>query len=78
MFWVCPAACSAFADDIAEEIKILRAASLNQDIKVIVGGRLFSNAPELVERVGADGVAGDAKSAPAIGKELLAANGVHC
>ncbi|MEM9617884.1 MAG: cobalamin B12-binding domain-containing protein [Pseudomonadota bacterium] len=72
------AACSAFADDIAEEIKILRAASLNQDIKIIVGGRLFSDAPELVERVGADGVAGDAKSAPAIGKELLAANGVHC
>ncbi|MEO1135345.1 MAG: cobalamin B12-binding domain-containing protein [Pseudomonadota bacterium] len=70
--------CSTPVERIAGEISALRAASRNKSIQIIVGGRLFSEAPELVEQVGADAVASDAKSAPAIGEELLAAARSGC
>lgn len=72
------ASCSIFADDIAAEITALRSVSCNKDLKVLVGGRLFVDAPELIKKVGADGFAQDASSAPAEGEKLLAANALHC
>jgi len=72
------AACSIFANDIADEIKVFRAASRNDEIKILAGGRLFFESPELVEEVGADGYAGDAKLAIEIGQNLLAADAGHC
>jgi len=65
------AACDAFADDVASEIEMLRKASRNTGLRVLVGGRLFLDAPELVARVGADGAACDASTAPDAGRELL-------
>ncbi|MEM8772441.1 MAG: cobalamin B12-binding domain-containing protein [Pseudomonadota bacterium] len=72
------AACGVIADDIAGEIKNLRSASSNKDLKVLVGGRLFLEDSELIEKVGADAFAGDARSATEIGQNLLAAVSAHC
>lgn len=65
------AACSADADDIADEIADLRAASLNPSVAVMVGGSLFLQHPDLVARVGADGTAADARLAAEAGRNLL-------
>jgi methanogenic corrinoid protein MtbC1 len=65
-------ACTALADDVASEIETFRKASRNTGIKVLVGGRLFSEAPDLVGKIGADAAAFDAKAAPIVGNELLA------
>lgn len=72
------AARSVVVDEIADEISVLRAASRNQGVKILVGGRLFAESPELVDKVGADGFAEDAKVAAQIGRDLLAAKGVRC
>ncbi len=71
-------ACSVFADLVAEEIKMLRAASRNQNLKVLTGGRLFADDPDLAKKVGADAFAIDAKNIAEIGEELLAAKAVDC
>ncbi|MBC7770020.1 MAG: cobalamin B12-binding domain-containing protein [Phycisphaerales bacterium] len=57
------ASCDARLDQLAPMIMSVRRASRNRDISVIVGGRLFLERPELVARVGADGVATDAREA---------------
>jgi methanogenic corrinoid protein MtbC1 len=41
----------------------VRAASMNKDLKVIVGGRAFETDPSRVAQVGADHTAGDAREA---------------
>jgi len=66
------AACSALVDDVAAEIGALRKASCNDALRVLVGGRLFAESPELIDRVGADGSAHDARSAPRVAYELVA------
>jgi len=71
------AACDVFADDVASEIEMLRKASRNTGLRVLVGGRLFLDAPELVTRVGADGAAEDAGTAPEAGRELLVRPRAH-
>ncbi|MEL7129599.1 MAG: cobalamin B12-binding domain-containing protein [Pseudomonadota bacterium] len=60
------------ASRVREEIETLRKASINRDLKVIVGGDLLTRDPDIVERIGADGVAFDATSAPNAGRTLLA------
>lgn len=72
------AACGHDPGVISSDISLLRAASLNKSVKVLVGGRLFVDSPALVSAVGADATAIDAKSAPAVGQELLAAADLHC
>jgi methylmalonyl-CoA mutase cobalamin-binding subunit len=65
------AACSLLPDDVANDIETFRKASLHIGLRVLVGGRLFVDAPALVARVGADGAAPDARSAPAAASALL-------
>jgi len=65
------AACTAVADEVGAEIGALRKASRNRDLKVMVGGRLFADTPELMNRIDADGSAFDASTAPSTGNELL-------
>jgi methanogenic corrinoid protein MtbC1 len=72
------AACSAPVDDVASELAHLRKASRNRQLRVLVGGRLFMESPELAERVGADGIALDARSAPIAARGLLARAANHC
>ncbi len=65
------AACSAPVEEVASEIESFRRASTNRALRVLVGGRLFVEAPQLTEAVGADAMALDAESAPAAGREAL-------
>lgn len=44
----------------------VRLASHNPHLVVLVGGRVFSDRPDLVDRVGADGTVADARLAPAV------------
>lgn len=65
------AACDVSAEAIASEISILRAASANPAIVVMVGGGLFNENPELVKAVGADATAADGKDAVELGRRLV-------
>jgi MerR family transcriptional regulator, light-induced transcriptional regulator len=65
--WFDVAAISASTDRSAalvrQVIREMRKRGRNHDLKVIVGGRAFLDAPELVHQVGADGSASDARGA---------------
>jgi methanogenic corrinoid protein MtbC1 len=50
-------------ESLAQCIRTVRRASSNRDLFVMVGGPLFLTHPDLVTRVGADAVAGDAVAA---------------
>jgi methanogenic corrinoid protein MtbC1 len=64
------AGCESRLSTLKREIHRLRAASRNQHVQVLVGGQVFSLDPSLVERVGADGWARDAKESPRIARSL--------
>jgi len=57
--------------EIAETIALLRATESTSQTKVLVGGYPFNVAPALWHRVGADGWAPTAESAPKVAAELL-------
>lgn len=71
-------ACGVDAVRLQNEIEKLRRASRNSDVKVIVGGRLFAESPELAAEIGADAVAVDAAAAPDSARLLLASSAAHC
>ncbi len=48
---------------LAQDLKRVRRASVNKDVKILVGGYAFNMQPELVAAVGADGTAVDAREA---------------
>jgi methanogenic corrinoid protein MtbC1 len=50
-------------DQVVPLLMSIRRASRNRDIRVMVGGRLFLERPELVAKIGADAMAADAKEA---------------
>ncbi len=58
-------------DRIASGIRLIRRASRNRDLFVLVGGRLFTDQPELVARVGADGTAAGGGEALLVANEAL-------
>ncbi|MBI1186161.1 MAG: cobalamin-binding protein [Alphaproteobacteria bacterium] len=55
--------CDARLEQIAPLLILIRSASKNPDLHVLVGGRLFLERPDLVARVGADGAAADGAEA---------------
>lgn len=57
---------------LAGTVRALRAASCHRAIGVLVGGRIFTEQPGAVTRVGADATASDARSAIAQAERLLA------
>ena len=59
-------------DGMLDCIASVRRLSHNRAVAVMVGGPLFIVHPEMVERVGADGVATDGQQAPALAERLLA------
>lgn len=65
-------ACDSRLTRLAREIRQVRRCARNRRILVLVGGRVFNDRPTLVARVGADGSAGDAASAPQVARRLLA------
>jgi methanogenic corrinoid protein MtbC1 len=48
---------------LARDVKRIRAASANKDVKILVGGYAFNSQPDLVAAIGADGTATDARQA---------------
>lgn len=58
-------------DALCRAIRSGRAASVNPEIGIIVGGPLFRKRPGLVTQVGADAMAEDAASATLLAKKLL-------
>ncbi|WP_127076195.1 cobalamin-dependent protein [Rhodomicrobium lacus] len=61
-----------FLDRLASLIRSVRRHSCNRDIGVLVGGAVFLQQPDLVERVGADAFATDGRLAVLRARTLLA------
>ena len=59
---------------LAESVRNVRHATCNRSIKVLVGGPMFSEHPEYVDWVGADGMTIDGREAPSLAERLIAAN----
>jgi methanogenic corrinoid protein MtbC1 len=59
-------------DGLAARIREIRRASRNRAIRVMVGGQVFNERPQLVALVGADATAADGRQAPQQAKNLLA------
>lgn len=63
--------CDSDVPQLVRHIQDIREASRNPDIEVMVGGRVFMERPELVERVGADAGAWDAREAVRTARRLV-------
>ncbi len=59
-------------DALEQVIAAVRRASANPDIVILVGGPLFSEHPDWVQRVGADATASNGREAPVVAKQWLA------
>jgi MerR family transcriptional regulator, light-induced transcriptional regulator len=57
--------CENRLEELAKEIRVIRRASCNRGICVMVGGGIFIEHPEFVSQVGADLMAVDGRQAPA-------------
>jgi methanogenic corrinoid protein MtbC1 len=57
--------CESRLEELAKEIRVIRRASCNHGICVMVGGGIFIEHPEFVSQVGADLMAVDGRQAPA-------------
>jgi MerR family transcriptional regulator, light-induced transcriptional regulator len=66
--------CENRLSSLKREIRRLRAASRNPNVRVMVGGQVFIDDPEMVSRVGADAYAVDARQAPHTARALLHAS----
>lgn len=58
-------------ETLVSMIEAVRGHSRNQDIKIIVGGRIFSEQPELVDTVGADATASNGLDAVRLAEQLV-------
>ncbi len=65
------ASCERSLDQLATDIRAIRAASRNKELNIMVGGRLFNDRPELVAQVGADATAPDGRMAVIEAGKLL-------
>jgi len=64
-------ACDTRLSLVNREIRKVRRVSCNRGLRVMVGGRIFNERPELVDRVGADASARDGQEAPRVAVTLL-------
>jgi len=64
------AGCESRLSVLKREIHRIRSNSRNPNVQVLVGGQVFSLDPALVERVGADGWARDARESPEVARTL--------
>jgi MerR family transcriptional regulator, light-induced transcriptional regulator len=58
-------------DNLTSAIRLIRTVSLNSEIKVIVGGNIFTERPELLKQCGADATAGDAPGAVRLANQWI-------
>lgn len=66
--------CESRLGTLKREIRKLRDASRNPNVKVMVGGKVFLSDPSIVARVGADSASTDAREAPRVARSLLASS----
>lgn len=75
--WLDIIAFSVSCDDevprLTAEIKSVRRHSRNPRVKILVGGRIFEDAPHLAAKLGADAGTADARQAAILAAQLLAA-----
>ena len=65
------ASCDTRLLKLRHDIAAVRRHARNRNVRVLVGGRIFVDHPELVARVGADGSARSAADAPRCARALL-------
>jgi len=63
--------CSGLLDGLASAIQLTRSESIKHDTKIMVGGRLFSDNPDLVSAVRSDAGACDATEAVRVARSLV-------
>jgi MerR family transcriptional regulator, light-induced transcriptional regulator len=63
--------CENRLEELARQIHIIRQASCNHGICVMVGGAIFNEHPELVSQIGADLMAVDGGQAPAMAQNFV-------
>ncbi|KMO40314.1 cobalamin-binding protein [Methylobacterium tarhaniae] len=63
--------CDVCVERLVAAVPLLRRASRNRDLRVIVGGPAFHGRPDRVRLVGADAAVDDARDAPGIVQSLL-------
>jgi len=63
--------CDVHVERLAAAVPVLRRASRNRDLRVIVGGPAFAGRPDRIRLVGADAAVEDARQAPGILQGLL-------
>ncbi len=80
--WFAIIGLSANSDSMLEPlrkcIQAVRHASCNQDVKIMVGGSLFVDRPDLVQVLGADSMAVDGKQAVIQAERLVGVTQTHC
>lgn len=64
--------CDVQLDTLVATIRLIRRASRNQSVGILVGGPVFVEHPEMVTLVGADATAVDGRQAPVQAENLLA------
>jgi methanogenic corrinoid protein MtbC1 len=64
--------CEVQLDALVSTIRLIRRASRNQAVGILVGGPVFVEHPEMVTLVGADATAVDGRQAPVQAEKLLA------
>lgn len=64
-------ACDCHIARLPSLITAIRSVSRNPRVRIMVGGRIFGERPELAMEVGADGTAADALDAVAVANELI-------
>ncbi|MET7247897.1 cobalamin B12-binding domain-containing protein [Methylobacterium sp. EM32] len=63
--------CDVCLDRLVAAVPVLRRASRNRDLQVIVGGPAFHGRPDRIRLAGADAAVDDARDAPGIVQSLL-------
>ena len=58
-------------DGLVARVKMVRRASRNKSLGIVLGGRAVTEHPESVGLVGADASAGDGRQAPTIAERLV-------
>lgn len=66
--------CDCSTGALASLVKTVKAVSSNPQIRIMMGGRVINEQPELVDECGADATATDALSAVALGDRLVPVN----
>lgn len=70
--------CEVLLPALRETIRALRDASLNREVRVLVGGSIFVQNPSHVASVGADATASDARGAVLTAESLLDLRALAC